>query len=52
MVFVRTSGGVLARPVVAAPITGDRAVILEGLKAGEDVAVSNLSELKSLALAK
>ncbi len=51
-IFVRTSGGVEARQVEAAPPAGDHAVILKGLKAGEQVAVSNLSELKSLVLAK
>lgn len=52
VVFVRTADGVSARRVQAAPITGDQAVILSGLKTGEEVASSNLSELKSLALAK
>lgn len=52
VVFVRTANGVSARSVEVAPVTGDHAVILSGLKPGEEVATSNLSELKSLALAK
>lgn len=52
VVFVRASGGVAAREVATAPVTGDQVVVLKGLKAGENVAISNLSELKSLALAK
>lgn len=52
VVFVRVSGGVAAREVATAPVTGDQVVVLKGLKAGENVAISNLSELKSLALAK
>lgn len=52
VVFTRADGGVAVRKVTTAPVTGDEAVILSGLKAGEEVAVSNLSELKSLALAK
>jgi len=51
-VFVRAAGGVSARSVHVAPVTGDQAVVLSGLKTGEEVASSNLSELKSLALAK
>ncbi len=52
VVFIRTGGGVLMRKVEAAPPGRTETVILSGLKAGEEVAVSNLSELKSLALAK
>lgn len=52
VVFVRAEGGVLARKVGAAPMSGNEAVILSGLRAGEEVAVSNLSELKSLVPAR
>lgn len=52
VVFVRAEGGVLTRQVEAAAPGGTETVILSGLNAGEEVAVSNLSELKSLALAK
>lgn len=51
-VFVRAEGGVLVRKVDASAAAGARIVILSGLKAGEEVAVNSLSELKSLALAK
>lgn len=52
VVFIKTEGGVFARKVKAAPMGGNDAVILSGVKPGEEVAVSSLSELKSLALAK
>ncbi|MGE3475787.1 MAG: efflux RND transporter periplasmic adaptor subunit [Rhodospirillaceae bacterium] len=51
-VFVRAEGGVLVRKVEATTAAGAQIVILSGLRAGEDVAVNSLSELKSLALAK
>lgn len=51
-VFVRAKGSVIVRKVNTGPALGDRTVILSGLKVGEQIAVSNLSELKSLALAK
>lgn len=51
-VFARVQGGLAARKVETASAVGDQIVILSGLKAGETVAVSNLSELKSLALAE
>lgn len=55
MVFVRTAKGVVARPVTLAQggegADGER-IILSGLKAGEEVAVSAVSELKALATAE
>jgi len=48
-VFVRTGKGVVARTVEAGERMGDRAVVLKGLRAGEQVATSGTSELKSLA---
>jgi cobalt-zinc-cadmium efflux system membrane fusion protein len=51
-VFVRAEGGVIVRKVEASTAAGAQIVILSGLKAGEEVAVNSLSELKSLALAK
>lgn len=52
VVFARAAGGVAVRKVATAPIRGPDVVIMSGLKAGEEVAVSNVSELKSMALAK
>lgn len=51
-VFARVQGGLAVRKVETASAVGDQLVILSGLTAGENVAVSNLSELKSLALAE
>jgi cobalt-zinc-cadmium efflux system membrane fusion protein len=48
-VFIRTGKGVTARMVEAGERVGDRAVVLKGLRAGEQVAISGTSELKSLA---
>jgi cobalt-zinc-cadmium efflux system membrane fusion protein len=52
MVFVRTARGVVARPVTLAEggegTDGER-VVLSGLRAGDEIAVSAVSELKSLA---
>ncbi|MBY8824427.1 efflux RND transporter periplasmic adaptor subunit [Sphingomonas colocasiae] len=48
-IFVRTDKGVAARTVEAGEKAGDRAVIFKGLRAGERVATSGTSELKSLA---
>lgn len=52
VVFVRAEGGVSARKVSAGSASAARVVVLSGLEAGEEVAVTGLSELKSLALAK
>ena len=50
LVFVKTSKGFVARPVTR-PVTyggsGTQAVITAGLKAGEQVAISNLPELRA-----
>lgn len=55
VVFVRTAKGVVARPVTLAEggegADGER-VVLSGLKAGDEIAVSAVSELKSLAAAE
>lgn len=55
VVFVRTAKGVVVRPVTLAEggegADGER-VVLSGLKAGEVVATSAVSELKSLAAAE
>jgi len=54
-VFVKTATGVVARPVILAEggagADGER-VVLSGLKAGDEIAVSAVSELKSLATAE
>lgn len=49
VVFVAVRGGVRARPVTVAGISGDSAVIAKGLAAGERVAASGVSELSTLA---
>ncbi|MBU3076807.1 efflux RND transporter periplasmic adaptor subunit [Sphingomonas sp. XMGL2] len=51
-VFVRADGGVVPRKVTSGGAAGGRTVLLSGLKAGEPVAVSGASELKSLAAAR
>ncbi|GLI96648.1 efflux RND transporter periplasmic adaptor subunit [Sphingobium sp. BS19] len=55
VVFVRTATGVVARPVILAEggegADGER-VVLAGLKVGDDIAVSAVSELKTLAAAE
>lgn len=55
VVFVRTATGVVARPVILAEggegADGER-VVLSGLKVGDDIAVSAVSELKTLAAAE
>lgn len=55
MVFVKTARGVVARPVILAEggegADGER-VVLSGLKAGDEIAVSAVSELKTLAAAE
>jgi len=55
MVFVRTARGVVARPVILAEggegAEGER-VVLSGLKVGDEIAVSAVSELKTLAAAE
>jgi cobalt-zinc-cadmium efflux system membrane fusion protein len=47
LVFVKTGTGFAARPVTRAG-SGDPAVIISGLKAGETVAISNLPELRAV----
>lgn len=49
VVFVRTSGGIVRRAVTSAGAAGDQTVLLSGVKAGEQVAISGTSELKALA---
>ncbi|PZU11517.1 efflux RND transporter periplasmic adaptor subunit [Sphingomonas sp.] len=49
VVFVRTPQGVARRAVTSAAAAGGRVVLLSGVKAGEQVAVSGTSELKALA---
>ncbi|WP_420141201.1 efflux RND transporter periplasmic adaptor subunit [Sphingomonas sp.] len=49
VVFVRTATGFIRRAVDSAGAAGDRTVLLAGVKAGEQVAVSGTSELKALA---
>lgn len=55
VVFVRTAKGVVVRPVTLAEggagADGER-VVLSGLKAGDEIAVSAVSELKTLAAAE
>ncbi len=55
MVFVRTPKGVIVRPVTLAEggegADGER-VVLSGLKVGDEIAVSAVSELKTLAAAE
>lgn len=47
-VFVRQGAEFVARKVVLASQSGDQAVVIEGLKAGEVVATSSIAELKSM----
>lgn len=47
--FVRTPGGIVRRDVTSAGAAGNRTVLLSGVKAGEQVAISGTSELKALA---
>ncbi len=49
-VFVRSARGFVARQVRRAPGGGEVAVIVAGLAAGEQVATSNLPELRAAAL--
>ncbi|QJU59850.1 efflux RND transporter periplasmic adaptor subunit [Sphingomonas sp. AP4-R1] len=49
VVFVRTPGGIVRRAVTSAGAAGDLTVLLSGVKAGEQVAISGTSELKALA---
>lgn len=51
-VFVRTAQGAAARTVEVGDTADSRTVILSGLKAGDQVAVGGISELKSLAIAQ
>lgn len=50
--FAQENGGISVRKVTTVGMSGDQAVVTAGLKLGEQVAVSALSELKSLALTK
>ncbi len=52
VVFVKNAGGVVTRSVTAGSTSGAQVVLLSGVNAGEEVAVTSLSELKTLALAK
>ena len=52
VVFVRTSPGFITRRIVKRGSTGANVVILSGLTAGDRVAVTGTSELKSLADAR
>lgn len=52
VVFVRTSTGFMTRRIVKGGSTGANLVILSGLAAGDRVAVTGTSELKSLADAR
>lgn len=49
VVFVAVRGGVRARPVTVAGMSGESAVVTRGLAAGERVAASGVSELAALA---
>jgi len=51
-VFVQMNGGISVRKVTTVGMLGEQAVVIAGLKPGEQVAISGLSELKSLALTK
>lgn len=51
-VFVRTGEGAAIRAVETGDTADGRTVILSGLKAGDQVAVGGISELKSLAMAQ
>ncbi len=48
-VFVRTAGGFVATPVQVLGYSGDRAILSGAVKASDAVAVSSVSELKSMA---
>lgn len=50
--FVRTDAGVAVRVVEVGDTADGQTVILSGLKAGDQVAVGGISELKSLAMAQ
>lgn len=52
VVFTQAGGTVSVRKVTTAGMLGDLTVVISGLKPGEQVAVSGLSELKSLVLTK
>jgi cobalt-zinc-cadmium efflux system membrane fusion protein len=52
VVFVAVNGGFEMRKVKTAPLVGDEAVVLSGLKRGEKIAVAGVSELKSVALSR
>ncbi len=52
VVFGQVDGGLSVRKVTTVGMVGDQAVVIAGLKRGEQVAISGLSELKSLALTK
>lgn len=52
VVFTQAGGVVSVRKVTTAGMLGDLTVVISGLKPGEQVAVSGLSELKSLVLTK
>jgi multidrug efflux pump subunit AcrA (membrane-fusion protein) len=51
-VFAAVNGGFAMRKVKTAPLIGDVAVVLSGLRSGEKIAVAGVSELKSVALSR
>lgn len=50
ILFVRTSAGVVARPVRTGGRDGDTVLILSGVKPGEQIVVTGVSALKPLAM--
>jgi cobalt-zinc-cadmium efflux system membrane fusion protein len=52
VVFTKADGALSVRKITTAGMLGDLTVVISGLKPGEQVAVSGLSELKSLVLTK